>query len=170
MKSKRNIVFLGMMGSGKTSIGKLTSNKLKLEFFDTDQHIEKEAKMDISNIFKKKGESFFRDLEEKVTIDILKKKNIVVALGGGTFLNKGIRKEILSNHTSIWLSWNSKILVNRIKDSIKRPLAINSSKNQIIDLIKKRSNIYSKALYKINCDDLSKDEIVNQVINIYETN
>ena len=59
MKSKRNIVFLGMMGSGKTSIGKLTSNKLKLEFFDTDQHIEKEAKMDISNIFKKKGESFF---------------------------------------------------------------------------------------------------------------
>ena len=159
-----------MMGSGKTSIGKLTSNKLKLEFFDTDQHIEKEAKMDISNIFKKKGESFFRDLEEKVTIDILKKKNIVVALGGGAFLNKGIRKEILSNHTSIWLSWNSKILVNRIKDSIKRPLAINSSKNQIIDLIKKRSNIYSKALYKINCDDLSKDEIVNQVIKIYETN
>ena len=79
-----------------------------------------------------------------------------------------VRKEILSNHTSIWLSWNSKILVNRIKDSIKRPLAINY-KNQIIDLIK-RSNIYSKALYKINCDDLSKDEIVNKVINIYETN
>ena len=74
MKSKRNIVFLGMMGSGKTSIGKLTSNKLKLEFFDTDQHIEKEMKMDIPNIFEKKGENFFRDLEEKVTLDILKKK------------------------------------------------------------------------------------------------
>ena len=63
-----------MMGSGKTSIGKLTSNKLKLDFFDTDEQIEKKMGMKISNIFLKKGEPFFRDYEEKITRDILKKK------------------------------------------------------------------------------------------------
>ena len=58
----------------------------------------------------------------------------------------------------------------RIKNSKKRPVAFNKSKNELIDLMKKRSNIYSKALYKINCDNLSKNEIVNKIIKIYETN
>ena len=74
MKSKRNIVFLGMMGSGKTSIGKLISNKLKLDFFDIDQIIETNIGMNISKIFDQKGEKFFRDQEEKTTLSILKKK------------------------------------------------------------------------------------------------
>ena len=98
MKSKENIVFLGMMGSGKTSIGLLVSKKLKLQFFDIDKCIEEQQKMKILDIFKEKGELFFRTLEEKITIDILQKKRIVVALGGGAFLNKNIRNEVLNNH------------------------------------------------------------------------
>ena len=74
MKSKGNIVFLGMMGSGKSSIGKIISNKLKLNFYDVDNIIEKNLKMKISEIFLKKGEDFFRKIEEKITIDTLKKK------------------------------------------------------------------------------------------------
>ena len=74
MKSKGNIVFLGMMGSGKTSVGKLISKKLKLDFFDIDQQIEKKLNMEIFKIFKEKGELFFRKIEEKITLDILKKK------------------------------------------------------------------------------------------------
>ena len=74
MKSKGNIVFLGMMGSGKSSIGKLVSKKLELNFFDIDQKIEEKFKMTISKIFSEKGESFFRKVEEKITLDILKKK------------------------------------------------------------------------------------------------
>jgi len=74
MKSKGNLVFLGMMGSGKTSIGKLISKKLKLNFFDIDQLIEKKLNMEISKIFDLKGEVFFRKIEEKITLDILKKK------------------------------------------------------------------------------------------------
>ena len=73
MKSKKNIVFLGMMGSGKSSIGKLISKKLKLDFFDIDENIEKNLKMKISKIFNEKGENFFRKYEEKLTLDILKK-------------------------------------------------------------------------------------------------
>ncbi len=70
MESKENIVFLGMMGSGKTSIGLLISKKLNLEFYDIDQIIEKELEMSISDIFEKKGEKFFRDFEEKTTLEV----------------------------------------------------------------------------------------------------
>ena len=98
MKSSKNIVFLGMMGSGKTSIGFLISKKLKLDFFDIDNYIENNLGMKISKIFKNKGEKFFREYEEKITLNILKKNNIVIALGGGAFLNKNIRNEILKNH------------------------------------------------------------------------
>ena len=97
MKSKENIVFLGMMGSGKTSIGSIVSKKLKLDFYDTDQHIEKLLNTKISKIFQDKGEKFFRKYEEKITLQILQNKNIIVALGGGAFLNKKIRNEILQN-------------------------------------------------------------------------
>ena len=70
MKSKGNIVFLGMMGSGKTTIGKLISKKLNLKFYDIDQQIEKKQKMNISDIFSIKGENFFRKLEEEITLNI----------------------------------------------------------------------------------------------------
>ena len=168
MESKENIVFLGMMGSGKTSIGLLISKKLDLQFYDVDQIIEKELEMSISDIFKKKGEKFFRDFEEKTTIKILKKKNAVVSLGGGAFINKKIREEILKNHFSFWLNWSSKTLIQRIKKNTKRPIVLNASTNEIVNLIKKRSSVYSKSKYKINCEQLSKNEIVSKVVNIYE--
>ena len=170
MYSKGNIVFLGMMGSGKTTIGKLISKRLKLNFYDTDKKIEENLKMKISEVFDKKGETFFRKFEEKLTLSILSKKKIVVALGGGAFLNKNIRSEILTNHISFWLDLDSKFIIKRIKKSSKRPLAFNSSENELLKLIRKRSNIYSKALYKVTCDDLSKTEIVNKIIDIYENN
>ncbi len=170
MKSKGNIVFLGMMGSGKTSIGKLFSKKYKLKFYDTDHFIENQLGMKISKIFATKGEKFFRNFEEKITLNILKKKNIVVSLGGGAFLNKKIQNEVLDNHISFWLYWNTNIIIDRIKKSAKRPIAFNSSRNDLVNLIKKRSNIYAKAIYKIECDDLTKSEIVEKILNIYETN
>ena len=168
MKSNENIVFLGMMGSGKTSMGLLISKKLNLNFFDTDQNIEKETGMKISRIFETKGEKFFRNCEEKITLKILKKSNAVISLGGGAFINKKIQKEILTNHMSIWLRWDSETLIKRINKSYKRPIAINSSKEELNDLIKKRSNIYSKARYKINWENLTKSQIMSQVLKIYE--
>ena len=168
MESKENIVFLGMMGSGKTSIGLLVSKKLNLQFYDIDKVIEKELEMTISDIFEKKGEKFFRDFEEKTTLKILKKKGAIIALGGGGFINKKIRQDILKNHFSFWLNWNSKTLIQRIQKNTKRPIAKKLSFGELINLIKKRSIIYSKSMCKINCEQLTKNEIVNKVINIYE--
>ena len=170
MKSKENLVFLGMMGSGKSSIGLLVAKKLQLNFIDIDNEIEKELGKKITDIFKENGENFFRKIEEKITLKELKLNSSVISLGGGAFANRNIRKEVLKNHLSFWLNWNNKILLNRIKNSKKRPLAINSSDNEIINLIKKRSNIYAKALFEIKCDNLSKNEVVNKIIKIYKSN
>jgi len=153
-----------MMGSGKSSIGFLVSKKLKLNFFDIDRQIEDRLGMKISKIFETRGEKFFRELEEEIALKTLKKNKIVISLGGGAFMNKKIRKEVLDNHLSFWLQWDDKILIERIKNSKKRPIAIQSSNDELLDLMKKRSSIYSKARYKINCNNLTKIEIAEKVL------
>ena len=170
MKTKENLVFLGMMGSGKSSIGLQIAKKLKLTFIDIDKEIEKELGISIKKIFQTKGENFFRKLEEKITLKKLKLDSVVISLGGGAFTNKLIRKEVLRSSVSFWLNWNTTVLLKRIRYSKKRPLAFNATDNQLVDLIKKRNSIYSKALYEIKCDNLTKSEIVNKIVEIYETN
>ena len=88
---------------GKTTIGKFISKKLNKRFIDIDQQIELEENMTISDIFQKKGELFFRKIEEKISLQNLKKLNSVISLGGGAFLNKKIIKEVLKNNISVWL-------------------------------------------------------------------
>jgi shikimate kinase len=170
MNLKKNLVFLGMMGSGKSSIGHLVSKKLNLKFIDIDNEIENEMRMKILDIFKKKGEIFFRNLEKEISLKVLKNNNVVISLGGGGFINNQVRKVILTNHLSFWLHWNLEILLKRIKNSRKRPLAFNSTDQELKNLIKKRSIIYSKAKFKINCNNQSKNEIVKIVKKIYELN
>ena len=167
---KKNLVFLGMMGSGKSSIGYLVSKKLKLAFVDIDNLIEDESEISISEIFETKGEDYFRNLEEKTTLKALKEINKVISLGGGGFINDKIRKEVLINHFSFWLNWSDPVLLKRIKDSKRRPLAFQSTNQQIRLLIKKTTKIYSKAQFMINCDNLTKSEIVEKIIKIYELN
>ena len=170
MNSNKNIVFLGMMGSGKSSIGNLVSKELNIPFIDVDDLIVEDAGMSISEIFEKKGEDYFRILEEKITLKSLKKINNVISLGGGGFINNKIRKEILDNHFSFWLNWEDSILIKRIKGNRKRPLAFKSTDQEIRAIIKDRSKIYSNAKFKINCNKLTKNEIVKKIIKIYELN
>lgn len=170
MKSKKNLVFLGMMGCGKSSIGKLVSKKLNIKFMDIDNLIEEHAGMSVSEIFEANGEDYFRNLEEKITIKSLKHKKVVVSLGGGGFVNDKIRKDVLRNHFSFWLNWDDLVLIKRIKGSKKRPLASNSTDLEIKAIINKRKKVYSKANFKINCNKLTKSEIVKTIIKTYELN
>jgi shikimate kinase len=170
MDSNKNIIFLGMMGSGKSSIGILVSKKLKLPFIDIDNLIEESVRMSITEIFENKGEDYFRKLEEKITLKSLKNKKNVIALGGGGFINDNIRKEVLSNHISFWLDWDESILLQRIRNSKKRPLVFKSTDKEIKEIIKKRIKVYSKAQFKINCNKLTKTEIQKKIIKIYELN
>ena len=168
MKSKKNLVLLGMMGCGKSTIGSIMSKKKKLKFLDIDKIIEKETNMKISEIFEKKGEKFFRNLEEKITIKSLNLSKNIIALGGGGFLNEKIRKEVLTNNCSIWLNWDSKTLIDRIQNNKKRPLAFNLSENELLELISKRSKVYSKSQFKINCHKLTKNEIIKKILDLYK--
>ena len=170
MKLKKNLVLLGMMGSGKSTIGYLLSKNLNLEFCDIDSIIEKQDGRKIAEIFNTEGEDFFRKLEEKVSIKILKLKNKVISIGGGAFLNENIRKEVLSNNVSFWLNWKSNTLINRIKRNNKRPIINNSNENEIKKLISKRLKIYSMADFKINCEKFTKNEITRKILDIYEKN
>ncbi len=159
-----------MMGSGKSSVGLLIAKKLKLNFTDIDNEIEKKLGVSIRIIFETKGEDYFRKIEEKITLKKLKFNSGVISLGGGAFTNTNIRKEVLKNHQSFWLNWSEEILLKRIKNSKKRPLAFNASDEELIKLIKKRNIVYSKALHEIKCDNLSKNEIVKKILKIYEPN
>ena len=170
MNSNKNIVFLGMMGSGKSLIGNLVSKKLNIPFIDIDYLIEEHVGMSISEIFKNNGEDYFRNLEEKITLKTLKNNKSVIALGGGGFINDKIRKDILLKHFSFWLDWDESILLKRIRGSKKRPLAFKSTDKEIKAIIMKRAKIYSKAQFRINCNKLTKTEIINKIIKIYELN
>ena len=170
MNSNKNLVLLGMMGSGKSSIGDLVSKKLDLPFVDIDNLIEENTGMSISAIFKNKGENYFRYVEEKITLKCLKKIRNVVSLGGGGFINDKIRNEIIINHLSFWLDWDESTLITRIKNSKKRPIAFKSTDQEIRAIIKDRSKIYSNAKFKIDCNKLTKTEIMRKIIKIYELN
>ena len=157
------------MGVGKTTLGKIVAKKVGLKFIDTDANIEKNCLMKISEIFKRKGEEFFRLEEEKEVLKSLKESNSVIALGGGAFINKTVRDNILKNAVSIWLDADLKDLNKRIKWSNKRPLLnIENSQKKINKLYDKRKNIYKLANHKINCNNLSKESIAKKIITLYE--
>ena len=169
MKSKKNLVLIGMMSSGKSTIGELLAKKLNFKFFDIDKIIENETKMKITEIFKIKGENFFRNLEEKTTIKLLNFSNVVISLGGGGFVNEIIRKETNTKSKTFWLDWNLDTLISRIRKRNNRPVALALNNNELKNLIIKRSKYYSKAKYKINCQKLTRSEIVKEILNLYES-
>ena len=157
------------MGVGKTTLGKIVSKMTDLKFIDTDANIEKNCSMKISEIFKRKGEKFFRLEEKKEGSKLLKESNSVIALGGGAFIDKTVRDNILKNAISIWLDTNLKDLNKRTKWNNKRPL-LNKENNQkeINKLYDDRKNIYKLANHKINCNNLSKKNIAKKIITFYE--
>ena len=170
MKPKKNLVLLGMMGSGKSTIGRLLAKKLNLRFVDIDNYIEVISKMKISEIFKKKGENSFRKLEQKVTLKFLGKIGYVISLGGGGFINEKIRMKVQKNAMGVWLNCNSEILIKRIRKNNKRPLTTKIDDNELKNWIINRSKIYSKSKYRVNCKNMNKIEIVSKIIKMYENN
>ena len=168
---KKNLTLTGMMGVGKSTIGKTISRHLLMEFIDIDKIIEKKVKLTIPRIFEQKGESFFRKLEEKIALEEMKKNNIVVSLGGGAFMNKKIREYVLSNTKSFWLDMNVDLLTKRLNNSKKRPLLKNKDTKLTLEKIyNERKKTYSLANYKIDCNSLNTELIVKKIVKLYENN
>ena len=166
---KKNLVLLGMMASGKTTLAKIVSKKHNMKFIDTDNNIVKKNSMSIDEIFKSKGEAFFWKEEEKEVLQSLKNKNCIISVGGGAFLNKNIRENILKNAISIWLDVETEVLKKRLKKNNKRPLLDKeNNQKQIEEIYNKRKKIYEMSNHKIKCTLLTKNKIVDKIIKIYE--
>ena len=166
---KKNLVLTGMMGVGKSTIGQDLAGKLNMEFRDIDRIIEEKLSLSIVDIFEKRGEKFFRKIEEEETVNHLKKRNSIVALGGGAFMNKNIRDSSKKYCISVWLDLEPKHLFPRIKMNKRRPLLNSkSSEEDIKNLYEKRKQTYSLADHKVDCNLKSKDKIVEDILKIYE--
>jgi shikimate kinase len=159
INNKLNITLCGMMGSGKSAIGKILANKLDYNFIDIDKKIEIAAKKTIKKIFEDDGEIYFRDLEEKITLNILNNKKTIVSLGGGAIINKKIRNSINVNSYNIYLEVDVDILAKRLQNSKTRPLIYKKNlKLELNNLLNKRKKFYHKA-----------DLIIKNEINMIET-
>jgi len=168
---KKNLVLTGMMGVGKSSIGMDLSKHLFMRFIDIDRIIGNKLKMTIQKIFLRKGESFFRKYEEKITLQEMKKENVVISLGGGAFMSSKIRKSILLNCKSFWLDLDVKLIEKRLINSKKRPLLNDGNLKQSLEKIyNDRKDVYATADYRINCNTLSKNLITKEIIKIYANN
>ena len=168
---KKNLILTGMMGVGKSTIGRALSKRLLMQFSDIDTIIENKLKMSVPKIFEKKGESFFRKIEEKITLQENKKKNIIISLGGGAFINSKIRKNILVNSESFWLDLDVKLIEKRLMKSKKRPLLNNKNLGIALEKIYiERKNIYARADYRIDCNRLNLNLITSKIIKLYANN
>ena len=166
---RKNLTLTGMMGVGKSTIGKNLAKKLKFNFIDVDKIIEAKEGLSINLIFKNKSESYFRKIENDITLSQLKKDNSVISLGGGAFLNKTIRRNTKKFSTSFWLDVPVYELIKRLKKSSQRPLLF---KKNIDETVKKiyfdRKKIYNEADFRIKCNSLKSREIVNKILELYE--
>ena len=168
-KLNKNLTLTGMMGVGKSTIGKNLAKKLKYNFFDIDKLIENKEGASINSIFKNKSENYFRKIENEITLQVLKNKNSVISLGGGAFLNKSIRTSAKKKSVSFWLDVDIAQLIERLKRTKKRPLLY---KKNISDTIKKiyfeRKKIYNESDFRIRCSSLKSIEIVDKILKLYE--
>ena len=166
---KKNLVLTGMMGVGKSTVGKNLAQKLSYNFVDIDRTIESREGSTINLIFKNKSESYFRKLENKISLEKLKKKNTVISLGGGAFLNKSIRRVVKNTSVSFWLDIDVAELIKRLKKTKKRPLLYNKNLNDTVNKIYlERKKTYSEADYRIKCNFLGPEKIVNKILKLYE--
>ena len=163
------ITLIGMMGSGKTSCGIILAKKLGVNFIDIDSIIELEEKLEINQIFDQFGERYFRSIEEKLTllkVNECLKQNIkaIISLGGGGFESKKTREFLLNNSKVIWLNTEIKILSKRVGNAFNRPMIKGNIELNIEILLNKRIKNYQKSHLKINTDNLSINDLCDEII------
>ena len=165
----KNLTLTGMMGVGKSTIGKIIAKKLNYKFIDIDKVIEAKEGTSINSIFRNKDESYFRKIEKEVVLHEFKKINSVISLGGGAFLSNTVRKSAKKLSVSFWIDVPVEELIKRLKKGRQRPLLF---KKNISETVKKiyfeRKKIYNEADYRIKCHSLTSEEIAKKVITLYE--
>lgn len=174
MAEKRNIFLIGPMGAGKSTIGRHLANLLKMDFFDSDQEIERRTGADINWVFDVEGEEGFRKREKKIINEITQKQGIILATGGGSIQSRETRKFLSSRGIVVYLKTTIEKQLSRTKRDKKRPLLKNKNQlaKEILEkLAKKRNHLYNEiADIIIKTDEQSAKIVANQLINLLEKN
>lgn len=162
----RTVVMVGMMGAGKSSVGRRLAARLGMPFVDADTEIEKAANASISDIFERHGEGYFRDGERRVIQRLLDGEAKVLATGGGAFVNPETRAVIKARAISIWLKADRDVLLSRVKRRSNRPLLKNANLDTALErLIEERDPHYAEATIQVQSRDVAHDVVVNDILN-----
>ncbi len=163
---KENIILIGFMGVGKTSLGKLLASKLGRAFIDLDEKIERDANMTIPEIFEKHGEKYFRKLEKEAVKEVSQRRNIVIATGGGTVKDEENLQLLKNSGVVICLTTDAEEIFRRTEKRGERPV-LDSGGNERLETIKKllaeREKFYNQADFQIDTTDWSPLQIVNEI-------
>lgn len=163
----KTIVLIGMMGSGKTTIGKLLGEKLTLRSIDIDVIIEQNEKKTVSEIFQNEGEKYFRNIERETIKKNFTNKDLIISLGGGAFENQLTQELLLKNSTVIYLKTSPNVILERIKNNTNRPLLKNQmTVEKIQSIILQRQKNYELANITILTDNKNTDKIVEEILGV----
>jgi len=162
----RPIVLVGMMGAGKTTVGRRLATRLGRHFVDSDEEVEKAAGMTIEEIFSKHGEADFRTGEARVIARLLKDRDLVLGTGGGAFMNAETRALIKSCSVSVWISADFELLFQRVQRRSNRPLLKTANPRETLQtLIDKRYPTYAEADVTVVSKDVPQDQVAEEVID-----
>lgn len=163
----KTIVLIGMMGSGKTTIGKLLGEKLTLRSIDIDVIIEQNEKRTVSEIFQNEGEKYFRNIERETIKKNFTNKDLIISLGGGAFEDQLTQELLLKNSTVIYLKTSPNVILERIKNNTNRPLLKNRmTVEKIQSIILQRQKNYELANITILTDNKNTDKIVEEILGV----
>lgn len=163
----KTITLIGMMGSGKTTLGLLLSKELKFNFADIDSIIENSEKKSISEIFQQCGENHFRQLEHSTIKEVFQNENLVLSLGGGAFEYKETQNILLNNSLVIYLKTSATTIFDRLKNDTSRPLLQgNNSIEKIQEIINSREHNYKLAHKTILTDNKKPQEIIQEILGV----
>jgi len=162
---QRNLVFVGLMGAGKSAIGRLVAQMLEIPFVDSDHEIERVSRMTIPELFEAYGEPEFRALEARVIKRLLKTGPRVLSTGGGAFMNDATRAMVLGNGLSVWLKADLDVLWARVSKRDSRPLLKTANPRQTLsDLLDQRYPIYANAHVTVQSRDDDKEVIAAETV------
>jgi shikimate kinase len=165
-----NIFLVGFMGTGKSSVGRRLAKEMGLRYIDTDELIEAEAKMPISEIFGLKGEDHFRELEEEVLSKVARLQGCIVATGGGIVLRERNMETMRRSGIVVCLSASPEVIYSRVKNGSNRPLlAGGNAMSRIKEMLAYRKPYYEKADYIIDTSGLSVGQVASEVSRIVKS-
>ncbi|OCP07920.1 MULTISPECIES: shikimate kinase [unclassified Ensifer] len=163
---KRNLVFIGLMGAGKSAIGRLTAQALGIPFVDSDHEIERVSRMTISDLFARYGEEEFRALETRVLKRLLRSGPRVVSTGGGAYINERSRRQIKKGGLTVWLNAELDVLWERVNKRDTRPLLKTENPRQTLEnLMNARYPVYAEADLTVLSRDVKKETMVEEVLS-----